>query len=189
MKNAQVINIAGAFPDSVLAFNGDDVIDDTDQLPLASKHIYTDDINVVIYFYDLMGGYPRVSNTVVMKYNTNTDYWLITIADVIEYAVLEDRHKYVGQIVKYDGDSNMRSFKLEEFCVDNDQFEDTWMNLPYQIEIDGTSYIRWYAKGDSDFSETPLFEAPAYQGGTGTTYATSAANVTHRGAITPYEPY
>ena len=45
--------------------------------------------------------------------------------------------------------------------------------------------IRWYAASDTYFAGVPLFEAPAYQGGTGTVSATSATNVTHRGAIIP----
>lgn len=187
MKNPQVLNINGTSLDSVLAFDGDNVIDDTDQETIGiDKGIST--IYVNVYLYDLMPFSPIVSvENVTMTYSAEVDFWIISVNDI--KSVLIDRHKYVGLIIEYptsDPLINMRQFKIKEFCVDNDSFEDTWMHLPYQVEVGATTMIRWY--GAEDFSGDPLFEAPAYQGGTGLVYATSAANVTHRGAIVPYTP-
>jgi len=117
-----------------------------------------------------------------MSYNASADFWTINVSDVA--SVLRDRDKYVGLVKENGGVAhNMRDFKIDEFCVDNDGFEATWMRLPYQVEINeigGTAFIRWYATA---YIGDPLYEAPAYQGGVGTTCATTPANVTHRGAI------
>lgn len=185
MKNAQVVSLALPNNDSVLAFDGDNVIDNTDQLTIAVQKGYTGDITVDVTFLDLMSVSEATATGCTMSYQSGTDYWTIPLANIATQGVtLLDKHKYTA-IVKENGVThNMRQFKLEEFCVDNDSFEDTWMHLPYQVEISGgEAWLRWYAYNDSNFSGSPLFEAPAYQGGTGTTFATSAANVTHRGAI------
>jgi hypothetical protein len=80
----------------------------------------------------------------------------------------------------------MREFKINEFCIDNDSFEDTWMRLPYQVEI-ANNQIRWYdTVAHFDNPTYCKFVADIYEGGVGTTYATSASSVTHRGPIVPY---
>ena len=182
MKNPQVINLN---EDSVLAFDGDSIIDDTDQLPLAladpKGHGLTDPISIEIYFYDLIAGELVIPVDTTMVYNPHTDFWMVDVSTLTSY--LEDRIKYVGRVVEIGSTNNMRPFKIDEFCVDNDSFEATWMRLPYQVETNlefGEAYIRWYA--DTAFT-TLLFQAQAYQGGTGTIYATTPANVTHRGPI------
>ena len=190
MKNAQVINVSGTFKDSILAFDGDNVIDKTDQQTIAIQKGLTSPISVNIAFYDLMSVSSISGTPVNMTYLAGVDYWYISISDLFSAGIyFIDRHKYVGIVQENTPyTANMRDFKIEEFCADNESFEDTWMNLPYQVEIDtegGTAFIRWYTS-INPISAPPLFQAEAYQGGTGTTYATSAANVTHRGPIVPY---
>lgn len=187
MKNAQVINFSAisSSTDSVLAFDGDNVIDDTTQETLGVDDELTS-IVVNVDLFDLMSNSACATvSGITMTYHAASDFWTINVYDIA--SILTDRHKYVGLISQPDPKAdNMRSFKIKEFCTDNDSFEEVWMRLPYQVEIGGgTAYIRWYPYTDLDFSSSPIFEAPAYQGGTGVTYATSAANVTHRGAVTP----
>lgn len=185
MKNAQVINIGGSYPDSVLAFDGSTVIKDTapnEQEPISTLIPAVTAIQVDIDLYDLMDGSHILVEDVTMDYDSIVDYWTVSIADV--EADLMDRHKYVGVVSEHGSSVGMRKFKIEEFCVDNESLEEVWMSLPYQVEIGTESFIRWYEKDDSDFSGDPLFEAPAYQGGVGTDYATSPSSVTHRGAVT-----
>jgi hypothetical protein len=187
MKNAQVINfsVLSESKDSVLAFDGDNVIDDTDQETLGiDKHLTFIVVNVDLF--DLMSNSSLTTITgITMTYHSLVDFWTINIPDI--YTEFNDRHKYVGLVSQPDPKSdNMRSFKIKEFCTDNDSFEEVWMRLPYQVEIGGgTAYIRWYPYTDLEFLSSPVFEAPAYQGGTGIVYATSPANVTHRGLVAP----
>jgi hypothetical protein len=79
-------------------------------------------------------------------------------------------------------------FKLEEFCVDNDGLEQTLMNLPYEVVI--TPSAAWYIWYDLDSHigdvSYALYKAPAYKDGVGTTYATDALEITHRGAVIKY---
>ena len=179
MRNSQVINLN---VDGLLAFDGDSVIYDETQLPVSQ--LYTDPIPVMITLFELSGGTYSVATPCVLTYQSVVDHWTVAVSDLVDHgANFIDRYKYVG-LVEAIGAVAMRIFKIDEFCVDNESFEDTWMRLPYQVEISGgSSYIRWYAKDDPTFAGSPLWEAPAYQGGTGTTYASSAANVTHRGAV------
>jgi hypothetical protein len=179
MKNPQVINL---LEDSVLVFDGDNVIDNTDQQTIGRDKVLSE-IIVDITFYDLIAGEIKTTiENVTMTYESLIDFWTIDVADVS--STLEDRHKYVALINEHSGGTvNMREFKIKEFAVDNDSFEDTWMRLPYQIELSPTPKIIWYDTIDP--LGTPKFEALAYQGGEGTTPATSASTITHRGPIVP----
>jgi hypothetical protein len=180
MKNPQVINLN---EDYVLAFDGDNVIDDTDQLPLGTSHSISS-VQVDVVVYDVMAEMTSSVINITMTYQPKVDFWTISLSDIS--TILIDRRKYIGLIAGNIADeNNMRKFKIKEFCIDNDSFEATWMRLPYQVEIGTPSMIRWYAASDPTYSGSPLFEAHAYQGGTGNISATSAANVTHRGSIIP----
>ena len=178
MKTPQVINLN---EDTVMAFDGDNIIDNTDQLTLGiDKSISS--VQVDVFFYDIMAGMISSVENITMTYQASVDFWTINISDIS--GDLNDRRKYIARINETSGGTNnMRQFKIKEFCIDNDSFEATWMRLPYQVEIGTPSMIRWYAADDTYFAGDPLFEAPAYQGSVGTISATSPANVTHRGAI------
>jgi hypothetical protein len=194
MKNSQVISIGGSNKDSILSFDDLSVIAEAigdiaiDQLPLGSV-LAKSTLYVDIYFMDLMSVSSFNVTDVEMNYQSDVRQWTVSIeASHIDH-FFTDKHKYVGFVKDHTGSNDpvMRGFSILEFCVDNDSFEDTWMNLPYQVIIgETTSYIYWYNKNDSNFGGAPLFQAPVYQGGEGTDYATSAANITHRGAIIPY---
>jgi len=180
MKIPQVVNVN---TDSVLAFDGENVINNTDQLPLYSGHSISS-VAVDVALFDLITGSHSDTVSTTMTYQSDVDMWTV---DLTDFTTFIDRHKYVGRVVATDA-SNMRVFKINEFSIDNDAFEDTWMNLPYQIEIgEGYAYIRWYDSeanfGDLDYCK---FQAFAYEGGSGVTPATDVSRITHRGAIATY---
>ena len=151
MKHAQVIstgNRPAAFDsstDSVIAFLGDNVIDDTDQLPLGeAPHGAITSITVAVQFFDLMTGLsPSTVLGISMTYRVGVKCWTINVADIA--SALIDRHKYVGLITEMGSVANMRTFHINEFAVDNDSFEASWMRMGYQIEIGGgEAWMVWY---------------------------------------------
>lgn len=177
MKNPQVINL---IEDSVIAIDGDSVIDDTTQVNLGTPGYTHPNIPVNIILYDITTGLSitTISNA-AMVYNENADHWTISLSTAGGSAELEDvfvdRHKYVARITEYGTSENMRAFKLSEFAVDSDIIERT----AFTIIIGSPSYIRWVnVKGS--------YQAPVYEGGTGTTPATSIEKITHRGNISVY---
>jgi len=189
MKFPQVINLN---TDSIIVFNGDNVIDDTDQLPLGTDHSITT-IDVLVELISLQSGMALSTvSSLAMTYMSAVDYWRISINDLKTQLGPTfsniDKVKYIGKVNEVaSGSANMRSFKIEEFAVDNESFTDVWMDLPYQVEISGgEAWMVWYEDGHIGDSGYEKFKAPAYEGGTGTTYATDPARVTHRGAITTY---
>lgn len=175
MKSPQVINL---LEDSVLAFDGVNVIDNTTQLPItALTHI-----EIRLNLIDLISGAAISSGTLSMAYIAACQHWVLSISSIV--SLLTDRHKYVGSVTDISG-NNMRTFKIAEFAVDNDSFEQTWMRLPYQIEIGGgAAWMYWY-DDIANFSDPThrKFKAQSYMGGSGTTFATSPDKVTHRGPI------
>ena len=177
MKYPQVLNIRSTDTnkDDQIAIDSLDVIRDSDQV-LMSTLVATLQVDITIW--DLMSGSligPITNKT--MTYESDPEIWTIDVADFS--GSLTDKHKYVAKISQY-GASVMRNFKLQEFVVDNDGFEATWMTLPYQVVIGVTSKIIWYE--DTTWA-VPLYEAEVYQDGVGTTSATDASRVTHRGPI------
>ena len=174
MKNPQVINLN---EDSVIAIDGDSVIDDTTQALMSATETT---IKVDIELWDIMSNSGSTVSNKVMTYESDPDVWTINISDLS--SALTDRHKYVARITTATAETaNMRDFKLQEFAIDNDSFEDAWMRLPYQVVIGAPSKIIWYE--DTSWA-TPKYEAEAYEGGTGTVSATDPSRVTHRGPIT-----
>ena len=181
MMSEQVINL---LRDSVIAIDGEDVITDDTQLNIGKNSIGTS-ISATIDLWDLISNsHVGPFTGITMTYQADVDHWTIDVADLIDgINGLLDRRKYVAYVSS--SDYTMRSFKITEFCVDDDSFEATLMRLPYQVEIDGgEAWLRWYPT-EADFG-TPanaLYKSPAYEGGVGTTYATDPARVTHRGAV------
>ena len=186
MKFPQVINLD---TDLIMVFDGDNVINDTDQLPLGTDHSVTS-IDVRVDLVSLLDGSINSTgaSTITMTYVSTVDYWKILISDLkaqlgVSFSDV-DKTKYVGKISEPSGTNDMRTFKLEEFSIDNESFTDVWMDLPYQVEIDGAeAWLVWYNDGYIGVSGQEKFKAPAYEDGTGTTYATDPSRVTHRGAI------
>jgi hypothetical protein len=182
MKSPQVINTN---EDKVMSFDGSSVINNNTQLELGSyEGIPTIEVN--IFLWNLMGDIQIGPISLTMTYEYTLDIWRINISDLnVDPTTLVDRNKYVGKVSCTDS-SNMRTFKINEFCIDNDSFEDTWMRLPYQVEI-VNHQIRWY-DDVANFGNLAncKFVADVYEGGVGTTYATSTSRVTHRGPIIPY---
>jgi len=186
MKQPQVVNL---LDDTVIAISGDSVIDDSDQLPLGSDHSVTN-ITVKVALLSLKsGGSMSTLTNVAMTYDGLTDFWVIQIADLVSTlpGFSTDRIKYTGKISEPSGTNDMRDFKLEEFSVDNDSFEASWMRLPYEVVVSGgQAWMIWYEDGYIGVAGREKYKAPAYEGGTGTTYATDPARITHRGAIVDY---
>lgn len=176
MKSPQVINL---LEDSVMAFDGANVIDNTTQLPIDSFGFML----IKLQLIDLMTG-TDISFDAPIVYHSLSKHWTLDLADLT--TVLTDRHKYIGSVVDNDpGTQNMRTFQLSEFAIDNDSFEQAWMRLPYQIEIGGgETWMYWY-DDIANFGNPAnrKFKAQSYMGGSGTTYATSPDKVTHRGPI------
>ena len=182
MKYPQVINL---LEDSVLIIPGISVIDDTTQIPMAPA-ITTMSVNFTPY--NITTGAVITESVVTFSYVSAVDSWTLDVADIDTNLV--DRNKYVARISPYMGTPNLRPFTLSEFAIDNESFEATWMRLPYQVEISGTdAHIRWY-NSVSDFDAPPftaptlaVYEAAAYEGGSGVVFATDPGKVTHRGPI------
>ena len=170
MKVPQVIN---SNIDTIIAIDGNSVIDNTTQIKITSTPI-----TVKVTTLDLKTGTTNVIATTSMVREPAVDSYKITIADLS----LTDKIGYVAYVEEVGTTYNMRSFKIDDFSKDNDSFEAVWMGLPYQVEINGsgTSYIKWY---DTNAWGTCMFKAEAYEGGTGTTSATLAEKVTHRGPV------
>lgn len=192
MKDPQIVSVNGENPDAALIVWGEYVIDDTTQVRITPPSPYT--ITVDIYLFDVTSGAFSVTvDSASLIYDTNTKFWRIPLSTgtpvLNNGTTLADRHKYVARISEHSGGTfNMRDFYLEEFAIDNGSFEETLMRLPFEVkELSGNMHIVWY---DSDANignlSYAVYKAPAYEGGTGTTYATDPARVTHRGAIVPY---
>jgi len=183
MLSPQVIDLAR---DSVFAFDGDNIIDNTTQVKIGvDDH---QEIPIIVTFFNLYDNSTCSPVETFISYVLALDIWVVGVENNLD-TVLVDRTKYVGLVQESGTANNMRQFKINEFCVDNQSFEDVLMRLPYQVEIDvpGGSFIRWYDTeahfGNTDFI---MFEANAYEGGVGTTYATDASRVTHRGPVHVY---
>jgi len=181
MKHAQVINLD---EDSVMAFIGNDVIEDGTQIPIHTLPVTT--LLVDMKLWDLISNAPIVVEGLTMLYDSDSGYWLLDIDDV--EGVLDDRHKYVGTIYANTAESeDLKSFQITEFAVDNESLDAILMRMSYEIVIDGgQAWFFWYADGHHGDEAYRRFAAPAYEGGVGTTYATDPSRVTHRGAIEAY---
>jgi len=183
MKHAQVINLND---DSVMAFLYYDVIESGTQIPM--NEIDANSLLVDMKLWDLMSNAPVNVEGITMTYHLEPKYWTIDISDIS--GVLQDRHKYVGTISPNIAEvENLEPFQVTEFAVDNESLDDILMRMPYEIEVSGgQAWFYWYEVGQIGVPAYRRFAAPAYEGGTGTTYATDASRVTHRGAIQVYYP-
>jgi len=181
MKHAQVINLN---EDSVLAFIYYDVIEDGTQTPI--NELETSSLLVDLKLWDLMSNAPVSIEGVTMSYQNQSKYWTIDVADIS--GVLQDRHKYVGTIYPNTSEpESLKPFQITEFAVDNESLDDILMRMSYEIVINGgQAWFFWYTPGHHGEESYRRFTAPAYEGGTGTTYATDPSRVTHRGVIEPY---
>lgn len=182
MKHPQVLNInsADSSKDTHIAIDGNSVVRDSDQATMGITVGETSISVDVILWNVTTGASAGTVFGITMTYRSGPDIWTLNISDIS--GSLLDRNKYVALITE-NGGSVMRDFKLNEFSVDNSSFENVWMRLPYEIKITPSpARIVWYS---DNIGGTAVFQANVYQGGTGTTEATSAETVTHRGAIEP----
>jgi hypothetical protein len=180
MISPQIINIGR---DSVMAFIGYDVINNTTQIPISEESVTS--LFVDVRLYNLITGSNDVVEKITMTFQ-DIGFWTININDII--GILNDRSKYVGKISKNsDETADLRTFYIPEFVIDNDSFEDVLMRMPYEIIIaEGSAYFYWYEVGHQSDPLYIRYVAPAYEGGSGTNYATDPSRVTHRGEITEY---
>ena len=184
MKHPQVIHLpidsGDLLADQYLVFDGDNVLRDSDQKRIGIEGIETSSIPVNIAFFDVTSGAITNATDLEIAYDTNIDMWKIQIDDDIK-AALTENHKFVGRVTEVVGSSvGMRPFKLNEFVVERPSLEETWMMLPYQVEIGSPSMIVWYK---DIYWDKPMYYAHVYEGGVGTTYASSPEKVTHRGPV------
>ena len=173
MKVPQVIN---QVRDTVIAINGESVINDTTQVPLVVPGGITVDVDM----FDLKQNLVTVIEDITLNGDklASSGFYYINRVDLDP--ALVDRTAFVARVKEEGATYNMRDFKIEDFAVDNDSFESVWMRLPYQVSIGATSWIEWHT--DETFSNIE-FKAKAYEGGTGTVYATLPERVTHRGPV------
>lgn len=181
MRFPQIINPR---LDTVIAIDGDNVIDDTTQLPLAPG---ITSVQVDLHFHSINEDAHAFVDDVTMTYVSTVDHWTVDLDDF--KAVLKERHKYVGLINEnVGGSANMRQIKMLEFAYEEDGLELTLMRLPYQIEIGvSDAYFVWYEDGHIGEFAFRKYIAPAYEGGVGTDFATDPSRVTHRGAVVVWE--
>ena len=189
MKDPQIISIAGENPDLYMAVWGGYVIDNTTQVPIT-----TTPITVSIDLFNVTtGGVDSVTGASLV-YDSGSKFWSIEISGgTIPNRLIDklvDRNKYVARVSEETPYStNMREFVLEEFAVDNDSFEEVLSRLPFEVKAHPTlttMHIIWYNVGQIGVLGQEQFMAPVYEGGSGTTSATDATRVTHRGAIVPF---
>ena len=183
MRNPQVLNLQTG-QDTRIAIDGYNVINDTTQVLLSEVPWGGDPIEVSIALLDLTSGVAsNVFVDLYMTYDSGSDFWYIDLDQGTPNLkdTLVDRKKYVARVYEQAViQANMRDFKIHEFTVDNDSFEDTIMRLPFRIEIGTPSYMVWYA---TEWT-TPVYRAKLYQGeGSGIANAEDASRVTSRGAI------
>jgi len=182
MRNPQTLNLQTG-QDARIAIDGYNVINDTTQALLSASPWSGDPLTVSMALLDLTSGAASaIFEDLTMTYDTNSDFWFINLDQGTPNLkdTLVDRKKYVARVYEQDEASDMRDFKIHEFTIDNDSFEDTIMRLPFRIEIDTTSYMVWYA---TEWS-TPVYRAKLFQGeGASIANAEDASRVTSRGAI------
>ena len=181
MKHPQVINFN---EDTVMAFIGDNVIEQVTQLPMNTIEVFS--LLVDIKLWDLMSNAPVTIEGLTMTYSITSRFWTIDISGVS--GDLQDRHKYVGTVYGNTAEpESLEPFQITEFAVDNESLDAILMRMSYEIVIDGgEAWFFWYAVGHHGDESYRRFSAPAYEGGVGSTYATDASRVTHRGAIETY---
>lgn len=106
--------------------------------------------------------------------------WSFNIPEDMRSFLKFDR-KYVAEISL---GADIIPFMIEEFST-TDSLDVNIHKYPYQLVQDGGAYyVAWY-ESVADFLDQSgwIYRAPAYTGSTGTTPATSIANMTHRGMI------
>jgi len=170
--------------DTYLAFPGSEVLEVNTGSPLAD--IDDSGHSVSITVYNITQGTFDTAESVTMNYNSDVDVWLLEwVTDAVTKLDLKDRERYIARVVDDESAPAVlfRPFQVEEFAIDNEIVE----RGVFDMVTDGTanSKITWY----SDNFTTPVFEAPLYEGGVGSSnYATSPEKVTHRGAIVEVSP-
>ena len=195
----QIVRIGGVLDDAALVVWGEYVIKDTDpgeQDPITSPTTIT--VNVDI-FNVTTGAFLVTVASASMVYDSNSKFWsiLLSTGTPTLSGVFTDRNKYVARVSEPSAVAGMREFALEEFAVEAESFEAALMRMPFEVfapvALGSNMYFVWYdtdAHQAIDNVTTRLthakYKAPAYEGGSGTTYATDVSRVTHRGAIVPY---
>jgi len=185
-QDPQILNINtdDTTRDRRIVIDSVNVIRDDDQTPMHEIPVFSIpvDINVLeLTSMDASGN----EEDITMTYNSDLDVWILDIDDFKD--LFTDRNKYIAKISENISVTNydMRDFKLQEFAVDNDSFENVIARLPYEVDI-AAGKMYWYETTPG--VDPPLYMASIYQDGVDTTPATDPARVTHRGPIVPYAP-
>ena len=183
MKNPQVLSFAGPSADSTIAIWGEYIIDATTQLPITSPTTLKIDINL---FDVTSGSNIGTAANKSLIYDSTSTFWYFAVSDLSALLTASvDRHKFVAKISKNSGEStNLKTFYLDEFAVDNNSFEETLMRLPFEVKGYPTDSDPLHIVWSDVIGGTAKYKAPAYEGGSGvSTPATDPSRVTHRGAI------
>ncbi len=184
--------------DALMVFEGLDVITESgkDGGPYSRYQKTLGDLGytsimVDVALVDMTDGSTSIKNRVEMTYRAAAGFWSIDTSSLATSTsgtpMLVVGHKYTGVIKQSNSDTNspnpdMRDFTLCEFTVDDRSLDKTLMTQGFELDTASTpSRFIW-----RDSSGNMTYKADAYTGGVGTTPATSAADVTHRGPITKY---
>jgi hypothetical protein len=186
--NQQVIDLSR---DTRILIHSNDVVDHITNQTIRQTIV----VDINLYNVTTNTLYSFLNKT--LTFLTDVDYYSLSISDII--ANLSVENKYVARFVENDatgpdytnGTLKVRPFYLKEFCVTENRLTNLMSKLPYRIrcQISGgsKSYIEWGKENDDGFAFDPLFHAPAFQGGTGNTFATTPERVTHRGTVLPFD--
>lgn len=188
MVHIQIIN---PLKEQYIAFDGADIIRNSDQLEIGSEGIETV-ISVDIKIKTL--SYDSTSFTISgeLIYDSATDFWFFDLETFSEMLKI-----YVGKCVALvienkdpedEGYVGMRQFKINEFGIYCDDIDQTLVQLPYQLEFNGeggVSRIAWYdSEENMGLTDHMLFWAKLFTGSIGSsTYAMSPSEITHRGSL------
>ena len=165
----RIPNVINTVTDTLIAIDGDTVIHDVAVYPtFAAQDVFDPadgtTLTPTLYIWNLTSG-VETTISATMTYRKSAKIWTMTVASLS--AALVDKNKFIATVVDAtSAPNNFRTFKIGEFTVDNDQADDILFNLGFEISIGTASYINYYS------GSTLTYQAPAYQGGTGTVYAT-----------------
>lgn len=184
--------------DNLIAISGFNVINNITQKEIGREGGYTlPVINVALSCLNLTDSYSATTEfttgTLQLKYYAASDHWTLNMhqqdsSSTTLAMYFQEGKRYVASIKEVGTTYGMRTFTMDEFGINEESFEKTLATYPYQIEKVGNDmYIRWYAStADFGTASKIKYQAPAYTGGTGTSFARDVSEITHRGGISKY---
>jgi hypothetical protein len=178
--------------DAIIVFSNLDVISEnaSNYQKTMGEDLGYSSLKVNVSLLDMTTNSVHVKSNLTMSYKTSANVWALKILDISTNdsgnPMLTNGHKYTGMISSAAGNpsgSMMREFAVLEFTVDDKGLEKTLMTQGYELDFSNALDPKFVWR---DNQGNPTYTAKAYTGGTGTTPATSPADVTHRGPIVKF---